>query len=536
MLSDPSVGQDPPVPTGSILLRPYQVAAVEAIRAGYRRGVRRPLLVLATGLGKTVTFGYLAVQAVNRGRRVLIVAHREELLGQAREKIRLIDPSADVGIVQAERDQSHAQIVVASIQTIARPDRLARLGHFALIVIDEAHHAAAPSYRSTLEALRAFEGEGPVVLGVTATPGRGDGVGLDSVFQEVVYEMGILDGIQGGYLVDLRAIRVGLNIDFSDLSTRGGDLDDGELGDALIAADAPEHVTRAYLEHASDRLAIVFTPTVAVARSMADALNEAGVPSAWVSGETPREARAKILADLEAGRLRVVANCGVLTEGFDCPPVSCVITARPTKSVGLYQQMVGRATRLYPGKQDALILDVVGQAGRHDLVSAASLFGVSPDTLDGRTVTEALEERQREEAAEAAIVTGKLVSAPVDLFRSRPLHWVSRDDGSFVLAIADGNIRLRQTTRGWIVRVWRQGERPATIGRGLPLEYAQGVAEDHARKLGGSYLADPNATWRQKPASLKQLAVLRRRGLTMGMHSLTAGQASDLIATGRRSA
>jgi hypothetical protein len=225
----------------------------------------------------------------------------------------------------------------------------------------------------------------------------------------------------------------------------------------------------------------------------------------------------------------------LLTEGFDCPPVDCIVTARPTKSTALYTQMIGRGTRLHPGKRDCLVLDVVGQAGRHDLVTAAGLFGVTPRQMADRTITEALDEQQREDDEREVRLHaphGRLVARPVDLFKQRPLHWVEDASGRFVLAVSDGRITLEQRPRGWTATLSRYNASPVVIARELPLEYAQGVAEDRARQMGASYLADPNAAWRRRPASEKQLGVLRRRGayITPGM---TAGEASDLISAGQ---
>ena len=498
-------------PPATLALRPYQHDAAEAL-----------------------LFAHLAHEAVAHGGRVLIVAHRDELLTQARDKLLLADPSADVGIVRAELDECDAQIVVASVQTLAQPHRLARVGRFSLVVIDEAHHAAAASYHAILESLGAFAPVGPLVLGVTATPGRGDGVGLDEIFEEIVYWMNILDGIRGGYLADLRAVSVTLDTDFSGVRSRGGDLADGELGDALLAADAPEHVAAAYREHADGRRALVFTPTVAVAASMAGALRGAGVPAAHVSGETPRDERASILARFRSGELRAVANAMLLTEGYDEPAADCIIVARPTKSASLYTQMIGRGTRLHPGKRDCLIVDVIGQAGRHDLVSTASLFGLSRRALAAQTVTEAVEARQA--AQDAALrrerPDARLVARPVDLFKQRALHWVEADPTTFVLSVPGGRIVLRQHVGGWRATLTdRDGARE--IGRDLPLPYAQGVAEDRARALGAEWLVDPDAPWRRRPASEKQLALLLRRRLRVSS-DLTAGEASDLIASGRR--
>jgi hypothetical protein len=229
-----------------------------------------------------------------------------------------------------------------------------------------------------------------------------------------------------------------------------------------------------------------------------------------------------------------VANCAVLTEGFDCPPVDCIITARPTKSTALYTQMIGRGTRPYPGKHDCLILDVVGQAGRHDLVTAAGLFGLSPREMAARTVTEALDERERVEEQRRELSGGRLVSRPVELFVGRSLHWVEQTPGRYILTISAGRIVLEQRRRGWSVTITRYGAAPLEIACDLPLDYAQGIAEDRARKLGGDRLADPKAAWRQQPASEKQLDVLRRWGLIGARTRLTAGEASDMIVAGKR--
>jgi ATP-dependent helicase IRC3 len=519
-------------------LRPYQLAAIEAVRNGYRRGLRRMLVQLATGLGKTVVFSHLAHRVTARGGRALIIAHRDELLTQAREKLLAVDPLADVGIVRAEWDGADAAIVVASIQTIARPERLGRLGRFELVVIDEAHHAAARSYRDVLEALGAFEDCGPTVLGVTATPGRGDGVGLDSVFDEIVYRMSILDGITAGYLCDLRAVRVGLATSFDGVRSSHGDLENGALGDALLAADAPEHVARAYLKHADGRRAIIFAPTVAVARAMADALQDAGVPAAWVSGTTPRDERAAILEALRSGQLQAVANAMLLTEGFDCPPVDCVITARPTKSSALYAQMVGRGTRLHPGKADCLILDVVGQAGRHDLVTAAELVGVDPRVLAGRTAIEAVvaQERLDEERAtrETERAIGRLASAAVELFGGRALRWERRGDACHALPVPQGQLVLTLHRDGWTLSQQLRGQLPRALGRGLDLATAREAAERQARELVDAHVLGPDAAWRRRPVSEKQVEELRRLGLLPIPRGTTRGQAADLITAAYR--
>ena len=214
--------------------------------------------------------------------------------------------------------------------------------------------------------------------------------------------------------------------------------------------------------------------------------------------------------------------------------MDCIVVARPTKNASLYQQMIGRGTRTYPGKDDCLVLDVIGQAGRHDLVTTAGLFGLTVRTLDGNTVTEAVEARQaaQDVALRRDRPDARLVARPVDLFKRRALHWVQASPDRFVLSLGDGRIVLEQQRGGWTATLARYGQPAMVLGRDLPLGYAQGVAEDRARQMGAERLVDPGAAWRRKPASEKQLDVLRRRRIPVA-YTITAGEASDLIAAGR---
>ncbi|MCH7848425.1 MAG: DEAD/DEAH box helicase family protein [Planctomycetes bacterium] len=368
----------------SLTLRPYQEEAIAAIEAAAERGVRRPLVQLPTGTGKTVIIAELA--KIRPG-RTLVIAHREELLGQAKDKLLLADPSAEIGIVKADRDEHAAPIVLASVQTLSRPNRLQRLApDFSTVIVDEAHHATAESYVRIMKHVGSFADDGTLSPGFTATPERGDGIGLDSVWQEIVYERSILDMIRSRYLCDLRAIQVQLQADFSQLHTRAGDFIEREVEELMHVADAPEHVVAAYQEHAAGRKALAFTPTVALAHEMADCFSAAGIAAEALDATTPTDARKAILARFHTGETMVLWNCAILTEGYDEPSVDCIVIARPTKSRPFYHQMIGRGTRLYPGKKDCLILDVVGAITRHDLMTASTLFGVEPATLSTETV------------------------------------------------------------------------------------------------------------------------------------------------------
>ncbi|MDP9375282.1 MAG: DEAD/DEAH box helicase family protein, partial [Chloroflexota bacterium] len=227
----------PPPTAPTIALRDYQREALDAVRAAPAAGVTRPLVVLPTGTGKTVIFAMLAREL---GARTLILAHRDELLQQAADKLRMVDPAAAVGLVKAERDEHRAPIVVASVQTLAHARRLARVRpDFGLVVVDEAHHVVSASYRTILRHVGAFDAGGPLTVGVTATPDRGDGVGLGAVFQRVVYERDLLAMIRAGYLCDPRGIQVGLAADFRALKVRGGDVADEASARLLLGADAP---------------------------------------------------------------------------------------------------------------------------------------------------------------------------------------------------------------------------------------------------------------------------------------------------------
>jgi superfamily II DNA or RNA helicase len=254
--------------------RPYQYEAVAALLAAAARGVRRPLLVLPTGTGKTLIFALLVQRC---GGRALILAHRDELIQQVVDKLRLVDPTLPLGVVQAAHDELTAPTVVASVQTLSRRTRLTRLvPDFCTIVIDEAHHAPAPTYRRILDYCRAGQPDGPLVVGVTATPERGDHHSLRPVFDRIVYQKTLVEMMQAGYLVDLRALQVLLQADFDALRTQQGDFVEAELETLLLAANAPVQVLAAFQAHAADRKALLFTPTVATAYVMAQTFCAAG--------------------------------------------------------------------------------------------------------------------------------------------------------------------------------------------------------------------------------------------------------------------
>jgi ATP-dependent helicase IRC3 len=515
------------IESNTLALRDYQQEAIEAVNQAACEGLTRPLVSLPTGTGKTVVFAHLLAQ---RGGRSLVLAHREELLAQAQDKLRIVAPTLSTGIVKAKLNETDAQVVIASVQSLSRPSRLDKFdADLATLIVDEAHHAPAETYRRILEAVGIFESNGPLCVGFTATPERGDRAGLGNIFNRIVYQKTILEMVIAGYLADMRAVRVGLKIDFGRVRTSRGDFMESDLGEALLAADAPDQVRDAYLEHANGRKAIGFTPTVKLAHAMAEAFHDAGIPTEALDGKTPEDERRDILGRLHTGVTQVVFNCGVLTEGFDEPSVDCIIVARPTKSRPLYIQMVGRGTRLYPGKDDCLVLDVIGNTARHRLITAEEIF---ERNLEEKSLKESIAmDLDREDGMEASPrPVGELGSAEASLFHSHGFAWTQTADGAWALSTGKGHLRLVPTVMGrWDVEIARRYD--AVILRdGLPLDYAMGIAEDYIRKSVKTVLVDRNAPWRSRPVedSPKMPALLIREGIpiTPGM---TQGEASDLL-------
>ncbi len=305
--------------------------------------------------------------------------------------------------------------------------------------------------------------------------------------------------IQAGYLADLRAIQMRLDDDRQGLHTRHGDFLDRELAGVLFAANAPEYVAKGYCEHADGRTALVFTPTVATARSMVAAFRAAGIAAYPIDGTTSLQVRRVLLGHLHNRDIRVLCNRAVFTEGCDEPMIDCIALARPPRSRPLYIQMIGWGTRLHLAKVDCVILDVVGATMRHGAVTAASLFAATPDAPAGQTLTKAVAARERQRAPELLLsVSGRLIAAPVDVFR----RW------NVTHVIADGQ-RIN-------------------LAKALSLAYAPGMAEDHVQAQGGGGLTKPRAKWRQASACTGQLHHMCDLGIP-ATSGLTKGQAAHTI-------
>lgn len=362
-------------------LRPYQSEALAAVEAQWSEGINRPVIVLPTGAGKTVCFSGLIAAQIERlrknGQRVLVLAHREELLEQAEEKIKAMVPGVWTAIVKGargKRTHQFADVVVASVQTLARPKRRADVDRIGLVIVDECHRYASRTYREVLDHYGCMDERATPTVGFTATLTRMDG-GLPDVWQAVAYQKKIHWMIKEGYLVApvAKSIDVpGLNL----ASTRvtGGDLNTGDLAAALDDSHAFTAIAETWCAEASERQTIVFMPDVATAAKMAEAFKAVcGATAEVITGATPSTERKAAYGRFNRFETRILVSCMVLTEGFDAPDTSCVVIGRPTLNPGLYIQMVGRGLRLAAGKTDCLVLDIAGASLKHNLAGVNDL-------------------------------------------------------------------------------------------------------------------------------------------------------------------
>ena len=519
-------------------LRPYQSEALEAIHAACQRGVHRQLLALPTGGGKTVVFSEL----VNRREgRALVLAHRDRLIQQAASKLASVVGYHRLGIVKSDQNQFNAGVVVASVQTLSRSRRLEMMPKFDTVIIDEAHRSAARIYTKIIDHVC---GPDTLLLGVTATPERTDGIGLDSVYEEIVYQVGIMDLIDQGYLVPLRGRKITIEVDFSSLKSRrtaDGFMDYrmDEVENLMEAGNWHENVAKGWLRFASDRRTIAFVPRVKMAYRLAEYLREQGIAAAALDGSTTLGEQRRLVHQFETGAIRFLANCDLFVEGADIPSIDCVLFARPTKSRIIYNQAIGRGTRLSPetGKTDCLVLDMVGASNRFDLCHLGTLAGVR-EVQPGETLREARQRQDEEDAAAAAekqreSLDGILHGHEVDLFTgtrsAQKFDWQVFPEQQFAI--------LKLNTMTW--RVWRESDADNApyyfeeISRQSPLQGAADTYLEACTACETDYklwqFGGPQASWRSTPATEKQLLLLRKLRIKHEPTTITKGEAARLI-------
>jgi superfamily II DNA or RNA helicase len=462
-------------------LRPYQAEAKQAILAAWDEGYRKTLLVLPTGCGKTVVFSSVTENQVNKGHRVLIMAHRGELLDQAADKLKEAS-GLDSVLEKAESTSlgSFLPVTVGSVQSLAQEKRLARFpnDYFQDIIVDEAHHCLSDSYKRVLDHFPQAN-----ILGVTATPDRGDMKNLGEFFDSKAYEYSMTDAIREGYLCPIKAQMIPLELDIGSVGLSSGDFAAGEIGCALepyLYQIAQEMKT-----YCQGRKTVVFLPLIATSQKFCRMLNDIGLSAAEVNGNS--DDRSEVLTDFENGRYDVLCNSMLLTEGWDCPSVDCIVILRPTKIRSLYQQMVGRGMRLSPGKENLLLLDFLWMTARHDLCRPSAL--ISKD----EKIAQMIDERMKTDEDGVDLIDAE-EQAERDILAEREA------------ALAKQLSEMRGKKRKLVD----------------PLQYALSIAAEDLT----NYV--PTFAWEMAPPSEKQIAFLERRGI-FADSVRNAGLASLLI-------
>ena len=543
-------------------LRSYQTETIDAVGSHWATGQDRAAVILPTGAGKTVIFSELCRRLEAQGRRVVILVHREELVNQTVAKLKALGVRS-VGVVKAQRDETWARVVVATVQTLYSANRLTRLGPADVVVADELHHFASARNRQLLTNLGVFDGRAKAV-GFTATFVRGDSAKLGNDW-DVVYERDVQWGIEHGYLSDVEAhsIRVP-DLDLSQVRSTAGDFSDNSLGDAMSASSADVVIPQAWRKYADGRPTILFAPNIASCGKLSAGLQAAGVKTEVVFGTTPAAERAAVYDRVRNGTTSVLASVGVLTEGFDIPAISCAILARPTKSKGLWQQMAGRALRLFPGKDKAVLLDITGDALNHSLASVTDLSRTSQDkdrkpsspTLcacsespfamcctAGETRLECRKNQARGVCTcrcvceldsgddELTLVRGDH-DVEVDLFAGSTSVWLQSAAGVWFIPTSQRYWFIAQQKPGEY-SVGYTGSTKALLGGGFAAtELDQGAAMMVAQQMAED--EDPSvsqrtASWRKRPASPAQVSFAASYGIRIE-DGMRKGPVSDLIA------
>lgn len=516
-------------------LRPYQIEAIEETEAYFADNpLKNAGISLPTGSGKTVVMSEMARREVEAGGRVAIIVDRDELVNQTVEKLRSADPLMFVGIVKAARNNTGADVVVCSIQTLRRKGRAEAILPRTLVIYDEAHGSAADSSVDVMRRLGTI-GEPTKAVGFSATFYRADGKPLDLIWDDIVFERDILWAVSEGYLSDARGLLVPIDgLDLSSVKMSGADYQDADLAQKMADAHAAEQIAKAYVETAFDRIAICFAPTIAAAEEITEQMKKLGVKADTVTGKTTAREREQMYAKLAAGQLQVLSSVAVLTTGFDCPRVDCVIMARPTQSQGLYVQCVGRGLRLHPDKEDCLILDMSGASDEHSLVGLPKLAGREQKDED-MTLKEMAGDAP--EQGPRGLKANLRAKREFDPFTHRSQVWITTEGGHEFIPTKAGKFIFLKPAGDDMVRVGvvdsnlnHNGKRNGKWiqDKPIPKDFAQSLAEAYVTEFGGAYTKAERNKRKGASPSVAMIGYASQLGIE-DAHSMRQGELSKRI-------
>ena len=485
--------------TSAIKLREYQRECLETVLSEFKAGVTRQLITLPTGSGKTVVMAAIAKE-INK--RTLILAHREELISQTIDKFQLFWPGVSIGVCMAERDEVDCHVVVGSVQSCCRPKRLERLKAqgFDVLLIDESHHAVSDSYQSIINSLGFVAGNaGRLLIGVTATPHRSDKQGLGNTFEKIVFSRSISTMIRAGYLSGVTGRKILTSFVLEKIRSNNGDFSIEELAEIVDTPERNNFIVSKFKEYATGRKGVAFCCNVEHCKHLAEEFRSQGIAAAAVWGDMEPADRKQALADLKSGLIQVAVSCGVLTEGFDEPSIDVIVMARPTKSPGLYIQCVGRGLRLWPGKENCLVLDFSDRG--HSLDSVMSLNSAIPEVDILREERDEEQEEPDEIDKVAKIECLDEIDREFDILGARRFIWVSIGNDEWSLLDDQKNeIVMSPEGSGYTATLYYpDGSRQRITNAPLPIEYCSGVCEDYARRnLKIAFCDLSEATWMRR--------------------------------------
>jgi superfamily II DNA or RNA helicase len=518
-----------------MLLRPYQEVAVsDACKALDKHN--NTLVVAPTGAGKTIMLSALVGKRHKKGKRVLVLQHRDELVSQNKEKFERVNPLISTSIVNGTVKHWEGDAVFSMVQTMSRDRNLRDRPLFDMVVIDEGHHAAAPTYTKVIDAVLK-DNENAEIVGFTATPNRGDGKGLRGVFNNCAHQIELATLIREGFLVRPKSyvIDLGVGDQLDRVTKRGKEYDMEEVAAIMDRSVINERIVDEWKDKAGDRKTVVFCSTVLHAEHVCEAFLRAGIRADFVTGETPKEDRAEMLHDLEFGDLQVVVNVMVLTEGFDAPPVSCVVLTRPCSQKGTMVQMIGRGLRIvdpeiYPDtiKTNCIVMDFGTSIITHGALDETANLDGSEKNAGGDAPTKVCPECESEVASNTRICPIcehvfelrekseliDFVMTEYDLMQLSPFMWIDPyGSGTVMMATGfNGFSMVGKVGNYWVAIVKAQNGRARIVSIGEKVQ-AMSAADDFLREIEDSTAANKSKRWLNQAATPKQKQLLRNNGV-----------------------